>query len=335
MVLDYDGIERQTICNSNPVLTPRYFYFLSTIYPIFELIIFFGLPLITNILCTIIIVRSLHIRMRKAKRFERPTQLVTVSTRRRVYERIHRIFSCCIPQTTIVSHLYSCFCFQIRCRSHSKLRIKIGRNEKSLTKFTEHIDTMQRRQSLRLASCTSEDIQQNTATAASTIFLQKKHRIRRIRDIHLSAMLITLTVLYLICNLPFNFYQTFGKILYQQNANECIVKFTHLLLDILQQTYFSTNFFLYVLTNTRFREEFCNTIMRFCTRQQLYSIKRNNRQKRRQNMCLTASATHFNGLNNDCQMASFSIQQNPDTNFWDMELTEGTSLKKQNCLEQN
>ncbi|CAF1984058.1 unnamed protein product [Rotaria magnacalcarata] len=327
-----DGETQQTICSSDPNRTPIYFLFLSSIYPIFELIIVFCLPLLMNMICTILIVRSLRLRMRTAKRFGPPNPVVTNAEKQKIYQRICEKLSCCFPSTTIISNVYSCFCFQIQFRRHSELRLKMGRTQQSLTKYEEENDASQRRQSSRSASCLSQDNQQMTT---ASIILHKRQRIRRIRDIHLSAMLITLTILYLICNLPFNFHQTFGRKLYEHNSDACTIKFIHLLLDTLQQTYFSTNFFLYVLTNRRFREAFYAAIMKICTRKQQYLRKRNNQRKKRPIISLNEPAPYFNRVSNEYQIISISTHQNQGNIHSDMELIEVPSFHQRTILRPN
>ncbi|CAF3294090.1 unnamed protein product [Rotaria socialis] len=327
-----DDETQQTVCSSDPNRTPLYFLFLSSIYPIFELIIFFCLPLLMNMICTILILRSLRLRMRTAERFGPRRPSVTNAKKQKLNERICEKLACCFPSTTIISNVYSCCCFQIQFRRHSELRLKMGRTQQSLTKYEEENNASQQRQSPRSASCLSQDIQQITTTS---IILHKKHRIRRIRDIHLSAMLITLTILYLICNLPFNFHQTFGTKLYEHNSNACAIKFIHLLLDTLQQTYFSTNFFLYVLTNRRFREAFYTAIMKICTRKQQYFHKRNIQRRKGPIISLNEPTPYFNRLSNEYEIISVSAQQNHNNIHSDMELTEMPPFHQRTILRQN
>src|ERR1700722_5192416 len=123
-LLVYDGNKKQTICNCDQNSTPKYFYFLSTIYPRFELITFFSLPLLINVICTILIVRSLRSRMHTAKRFAPLHQMINKSKEKNFQKRLQKVFSCCIPRTTAKSNIYSCFCFHIQCRSHRELHLK-------------------------------------------------------------------------------------------------------------------------------------------------------------------------------------------------------------------
>ncbi|CAF3650500.1 unnamed protein product [Rotaria sordida] len=321
-----NGQVQQTICHYDQNrTTSTYFYFLSTIYPLFELIIFFSLPLLINLICTILIVRSLHFKMRTAKRFTPTNSTTNNSQQKNLYKRIQEIFSCLIPQTTTKSNIYSCFCFQIQCRRHTELRLEIGRTKQSLIKYEEENDSNERRQSTTLTSCLSQDgtqiIATTTTTTTTSTILNKNHRSRRIRDIHLSAMLIALNILYLIFNLPFNFHQTFGRKFYKNNTDDCIMKFTHLLLDILQQTYFSTNFFLYVLTNRRFREEFYTTIRRLFSNQQQYSLQKSIERRKKLSLSYNASTAFVTSYNNDSQISPVPIRQNQDNILCDIEVS--------------
>lgn len=173
-----------------------------------------------------------------------------------------------LPKTPSQTTIYSCFGFHIQCRKHTRLRLKLSRNQQSLIQYDEEYQ--------HSSSITNENSNEKTQRRQSEI-LSRKQRTRRTRDIHLSAMLIGLNILYILLNLPFNLHQTFRKGLHNQNADFCDVAFISLLLDALQQTFFSTNFFLYVLTNRRFREELYNniiSILSYCkrnpTKQQKY-----------------------------------------------------------------
>ncbi|CAF0789951.1 unnamed protein product [Adineta steineri] len=330
----FDGKVTRTICNYDQNRTsPAYFYFLTTIYPPFELIIFFCLPLLINMICTFFIVRSLRLRMRTAKRFNPLNRMIINSRQNQFLKRIQQIFSCLLPRTTVKSNIYSCFCFQIQCRRHTQLRLKIGRTKRSLLKYEEENDSIDRQQLSTITNDLLPDIQQITSITAT--ILNKTHRSRRIRDIHLSAMLIVLNILYLIFNLPFNFHQTFRKFIYKNNQDTCIVRFTSLLLDTLQQTYFSTNFFLYVLTNRRFREEFYNTIMKLCTRKQQYRLKKTIQQKQARSFSLIPSTAIISNFNGDYQTTSVLLQPNRDSLISDIELIESSQQQQQSILTQD
>jgi hypothetical protein len=326
-----DGKGRRTICNFDQNrTTPIYFYFLSRIYPPMELTLFFCLPLLINIVCTILIVRSLRIKMRTAKRFGPSKQTSIVSNTRAFQTRIQRLlsslFSCFIPRTTTKSNIYSCCCFHIQCRRHTQLRLKLGSTKRSLIKYEEESELVDRHPSSTEANGLLQDIQQITAIASS--ILNKNHRTRRTRDIHLSAMLIVLNVLYLISNLPFNFHQTFGRYIHRNDSNECIVKFTHLLLDTLQQTYFSTNFFLYVLTNRRFREEFYKTIRKLFTRKKQYLLNKNSYRQRARSVSFNQSTTIIANFNGDYQTIPLPTHHVRESVISDIELIEVTQQQQ-------
>lgn len=227
-----------------------YYYFLTSIYPPLELIGFVCLPLLINIFCTVLIIRSLSVRMRRAKRFR--NESAKGSEEMSIIERVVRCF---LPKTSSRSNIYSFFCFQCRFQRHTELRLKLSKNE----------DLIKNEEQQTADNVPKETNSSNVISSVvrTTLFLNKQHQVRRARDIHLSAMLIGLNVFYLILNLPFNFHQAFANYLYESASDVCRMMFVGVLLDALQQTFFSTNFFLYVLTNRRFREEFYNSFSRF------------------------------------------------------------------------
>ena len=246
-----------------------YHYFITKIYAPLELTVFLCLPLLINIVCTVIIVRSLRIRMRAAKQFRPSKPSINSLPERSFHDNLQRWFSFCLPATPTRSSIYSCLCFQVQCRRHTDVRLKMGRTKQSLIKYDdEDNQTTGRPRSMTIVSCLSQETrlsQQAITTAAlntarTSHILNKQHRSRRLRDIHLSAMLIGLNIFYIFLNLPFNLYQTFAKGLLSEKLPQCDFMLMALLLDVLQQTFFSTNFFLYVLTNRRFREELSNAI---------------------------------------------------------------------------
>lgn len=260
-----------------------------------------------------VIVRSLCMRMRTAKRFNPMKNQSLVE--RRCQKRLQEICSCFVPRTNqIQSNIYSCLCFRIQCRRHREIRLRIGRTEQRCSAD---------RQPSLLTNCLSQDSQQ-----ISTMILTKIQRTRRIRDIHLSAMLIVLNVVYLIFNLPFNIHQTFAGILYRNQPDKCVMGFTQLLVDVIQQTYFSTNFFLYVLTNRRFREEFYNTMMRLCTRRREYLLRKSLREKRTESLSFNPSTGMIGNFNGD-------YQENPKNRtsiISDIELNELTISQRRTTL---
>ncbi|CAF1019424.1 unnamed protein product [Adineta ricciae] len=323
-----DGKTKEIICNYEKKRTSQiYFYFLSVLYRRIELFVFFCFPLFINILCTILIVRSLHLRMRTAKRFNPYRRTARHSKQSQFLKRIQHVFSCLVPRTTTRSNIYSCFGFRIQCRRHTELRLKFARKEPQLLRQEDENDSNDRQQSLSLNNDLLSDMPQITTMTAT--ILNKTHRSRRIRDIHLSAMLIVLNILYLIFNLPFNLYQNFVSDTHKNPRDACVAAFTYLLLDTLQQTYFSTNFFLYVLTNRRFREEFTNTIIKLCTRKQEYLLRKSMRQRRARSLSLIPSTAIITNFNGDYQA---NVAQNRDSIRSDIELTQPSTLEQQTIL---
>jgi hypothetical protein len=248
------------------------------------------------------------------------------------------ILSCFLPATSGKSNIYSCCCFQIQCRRHTHLRLKVGRTKTYLIKHAEQIESLDRPRASTLTACLSNDNPaQSTARKAPTT-PNKKHRTRRTRDLHLSAMLISLNILYLLLNLPFNLHQTFVKGFHKLNTDRCTIMFINLLLDALQQTFFSTNFFLYVLTNRRFREEFYNTfrnILSHC--KQKPSIKNanniNQKPRPRTSSCNISTTVIQPNQNSDNQIISVHGSQNRDSIASDIELTETTPIQQQQTKE--
>ena len=136
-----DGPIQRTICNIDPdKSTTVYFYFLVKVYPLFELLIIVCLPLTINIVCTIIIVRSLRIRMRTAERLGPLKQMMNNSKqtacRRRIEGMLVSLCSCFIPRAATRSSSYSCCCcYQIRCRQHRKLRLRFTRDKQRILRY--------------------------------------------------------------------------------------------------------------------------------------------------------------------------------------------------------
>jgi hypothetical protein len=86
---------------------------------------------------------------------------------------------------------------------------------------------------------------------------------RRRMELHLSILLISLNCVFIIFTTPHNIFNVYvGRIRHRlDNKREsegelCSIAFTQKSLDLLQQCYFMSTFFLYILTNKRFREEF-------------------------------------------------------------------------------
>ena len=86
---------------------------------------------------------------------------------------------------------------------------------------------------------------------------------RRRMELHLSILLISLNCVFLLCTTRHNIYNVYVTQLHGQldhndesEGELCSIAFTQKSLDLLQQCYFMSTFFLYILTNKRFREEF-------------------------------------------------------------------------------
>jgi hypothetical protein len=95
--------------------------------------------------------------------------------------------------------------------------------------------------------------------------LQNKHlkQSRRRLELHLSILLISLNCVFILFTTPHNIYNVYLGHLHRQLDNKdenevelCTLAVTQKSLDLLQQCYFMSTFFLYILTNKRFREEF-------------------------------------------------------------------------------
>ena len=242
--------------------------------------------------------------------------------RKRLEDMLVTLCSCFIPQTATKSTIYSCCCgCQIQCRQHRKLRLKISRNKQRIRRYdADDNEPVDKPTSLSANNSLPPEIQPATATATS--ILNKSHHNRRTRDKHLSAMLIVLNILYFLLNLPYNFHQTFRSRLYNNLSDECVMRFTHLLLDILQQTYFSTNFFLYVLTNRRFREEFYNTVRTIFPRHKASLLQKQRLHNRRNSYSLNQSTAIISNCHGD--HPTIPIQTHPahDSCETELELTE-------------
>ena len=272
--------------------------------------------------------------MRTAKQFQPSKPNLKGPT---LQKKSHRVLNYFLPKTTSKSNIHSCLCFQIQCRRHTHMRLKIGRTAQSLIKYDEEIQSSDRQRSLTLSTNLSYDSQSQILPKITANILNKKHRTRRIRDIHLSAMLIGLNILYLILNLPFNLHQTFVGYFHNLNPDPCNVRFVSLLLDALQQTFFSTNFFLYVLTNRRFREEFYNTIIKIlshCRKNSLPKNLNNHNEKHRRRLSSCNPSVTINQINQtgDNQMIPVLINRYRDSIISDIELTETSPSQQQQTM---
>jgi hypothetical protein len=86
---------------------------------------------------------------------------------------------------------------------------------------------------------------------------------RRRMELHLSILLISLNCVFILFTTPHNVYSVYmGQLQrrlgskHESDGDVCAVSILQKSLDLLQQCYFMSTFFLYILTNRRFREEF-------------------------------------------------------------------------------
>ena len=86
---------------------------------------------------------------------------------------------------------------------------------------------------------------------------------RRRMELHLSILLISLNCVFILFTTPHNIFTVYIGNLYSRlrskpdtQADLCIISTWQKSFDLLQQCYFMSTFFLYILTNRRFREEF-------------------------------------------------------------------------------
>lgn len=92
---------------------------------------------------------------------------------------------------------------------------------------------------------------------------------RRRMELHLSILLISLNCVFILCNTPHTVFTVYASRLTRQrdftsnNHDElCFLNTLKTCFDLLQQCYFMSTFFLYILTNRRFREEFYELLKR-------------------------------------------------------------------------
>jgi hypothetical protein len=93
---------------------------------------------------------------------------------------------------------------------------------------------------------------------------------RRRMELHLSILLISLNCVFILFTTPHNIFNIYVTRLYGKLNNKhesegelCSIAVTQKSLDLLQQCYFMSTFFLYILTNKRFREEFYRLLQCF------------------------------------------------------------------------
>ena len=128
---------------------------------------------------------------------------------------------------------------------------------------------------------------------------------RRRMELHLSILLISLNCVFLLCTTPHNIYHVYLTRLHRQlddksesDGEICSIAFIQKSLDLLQQCYFMSTFFLSILTNKRFREEFYRLfncfLFYFC--QTSSNIPTNNHRHRRDQSNVVL---HSNPLNSN------------------------------------
>ncbi len=86
---------------------------------------------------------------------------------------------------------------------------------------------------------------------------------RRRMELHLSILLISLNCVFILFTTPHNIFTVYMGQLQRRLGTKsesegelCTISILQKSLDLLQQCYFMSTFFLYILTNRRFREEF-------------------------------------------------------------------------------
>ncbi|UJR08509.1 hypothetical protein I4U23_012775 [Adineta vaga] len=132
---------------------------------------------------------------------------------------------------------------------------------------------------------------------------------RRRMELHLSILLISLNCVFLLFTTPHNIYNIYvGHLRNQLNnistseGEFCSLAYTQKSLDLLQQCYFMSTFFLYILTNKRFREEFyrlfkCSLfICRRNTNHPMSQMEIVNRPQTKKNINHSKSINHNNLL---------------------------------------
>lgn len=92
---------------------------------------------------------------------------------------------------------------------------------------------------------------------------------RRRMELHLSILLISLNCVFILFTTPHNILSVYMGQLQKRLGNQhesegevCSISILQKSLDLLQQCYFMSTFFLYILTNKRFREEFYELLKR-------------------------------------------------------------------------
>jgi len=139
---------------------------------------------------------------------------------------------------------------------------------------------------------------------------QQLKQSRRRLELHLSILLISLNCVYIFCVTPHNIFNIYVTHLQRQLANKhgseaelCSVAFTQKSLDLLQQCYFMSTFFLYILTNRRFREEFYR-LFKCCILFNIYSPRHSTKHIRVQSKAYRRSAQQDNDFTKQNRLAA-------------------------------
>ena len=151
---------------------------------------------------------------------------------------------------------------------------------------------------------------------------------RRRIELHLSILLISLNCVFLVFTTPHNVYniylgQYMKKLEVHPSSEEhlCSVATSQKSLDLLQQCYIMSTFFLYILTNSRFRAEFYRLLQ--CS---LFSNCRSTPASR-ENRMRKVSQRLNNGENLQASNSFVEISdESPDDDQVDENIQRGTSL---------
>ena len=133
---------------------------------------------------------------------------------------------------------------------------------------------------------------------------QQNHQFKQSRrrlELHLSILLISLNCVFLLFTTPHNVFTVYFT-RYQRNFDRFKVNPTKLCtfatiqksLDLLQQCYFMSTFFLYILTNKRFRTEFYTI---HCCRLKKLSQSGDTRNNEQQNPSASPTPTNLHVVN--------------------------------------
>lgn len=163
---------------------------------------------------------------------------------------------------------------------------------------------------------------------------------RRRMELHLSILLISLNCVFLLCTTPHNIYNVYLTRLHRQLDHKsesegeiCSIAFTQKSLDLLQQCYFMSTFFLYILTNKRFREEFYRLftcfLFYFCQKKNSThhsTVPTNNHHCRSDNQANIIY--HSNPMNSNHLLVLSNTIQRSHSTISDMSLGEQISIEQ-------